>query len=462
MGSLIDAASVRHALDMGGARYAQGAPLKLLLAGYSGTRNTGADVRVEEMIRQIRTVLGDEHVELSILTIDPALSAGYFRTVRQVRLPYVFPKFLFDECPKHHGVIACEGSMFKSKFATALSVMMGGALGLAAAEGKLSVGYGAEAGQMIPDLRGFVRKHCKHSLIICRNEPSRKLLEGMGIRTRGGTDTAWTFEPAPLSHGQARLRACGWDGVQKLLVLCPINPFWWPTRPDLVKAAARLLGGQFQGEHYKSIYFHEWSEAAAERYDAYLEAMAEAANVFARERGAFVAVVGTEMLDRPACEDLARRLSVKAPVLVSDELDMYELVSVLRNASLLVSSRYHAIVTSMPGGVPSLGVTMDERIQNLMHDRGHADLLLRVDEDGLGDKLVAALRRLERDAERVRGEVLAFVPGQIRTMGQMGMDLLDEVQRLHPEFPVRDVPRSFEHYIPKLSPQLADLMGRHA
>jgi polysaccharide pyruvyl transferase WcaK-like protein len=190
--------------------------------------------------------------------------------------------------------------------------------------------------------------------------------------------------------------------------------------------------------------------------------MAEAANVFAREHGAFVAVVGTEMLDRRACEDLAARLEAPAPVLASDEIDMYELVSVLRNASLMVSSRYHAIVTSMPAGVPSLGVTMDERIANLMHDRGHADLLLRVDEEGLADKLVTALRKLERDAERIRRDLFAYVPGQIRLMGQMGMDLVDEVRRVYPELPSRDVPRSFEHFIPPLSPDLQRLMGEHA
>jgi polysaccharide pyruvyl transferase WcaK-like protein len=319
---------------------------------------------------------------------------------------------------------------------------------------------------MVAELRAFVRKHCKQSLIICRNEPSRSLLEGMGIRTRGGTDTAWTFEPAPRARGRERLRACGWDGVQKLVVVCPINPFWWPAKPDLLKAAAYGLGGQFRAERYKAVdtalYFHSWSDGAAERYQAYLDALAEAAGTFAQERGAFLAVVGTEMLDRAACEDLAARLPVPAPVLVSDEIDMYELVSVLRNASLLVSSRYHAIVTSMPGGVPSIGVTMDERIHNLMHDRGHPDLLLRVDEPGLAEKLVDALRRLDRDAERIRRDVLAFVPGQIRLMGQMGMDLQDELQRVYPQFPVRKVPRSFEHFIPPLSSELQRLMGEYA
>jgi len=462
MGGLIDAAAVRYALDLGRPRYVPGAPLKLLFAGYSGTRNTGSDVRVEEMLRQFRTILGEDHVELSVLTIDPALSAGYFRGVRQVQLPTLFPKFLFDECGKHDGVVACEGSMFKSKFANALSVMMAGALGLAAVENKLSVGYGAEVGDMLPALRDFVRKRCKQSLIICRNEPSRRLLEGMGIRARGGADTAWTFEPAPLARGKQLLRAAGWDGAQKLLVICPINPFWWPTKPDLLKAAAHKFGGQFRAEHYKSFYFHEWSDEAAVRYDVYLEGLSQTARAFAQERGAYVVIVGTEMLDRQACEDLAARLPVPAPVLVSDELDMYDLVSVLRNASLLVSSRFHAMVTSMPEGVPSIGVTMDERIQNLMEDRGHADFLFRVDDPALGDRLLPALRRLDREAERIRHETLAFVPGQIRRMGEMGMDLVDELQRVYPEFPLRERPRTYEHFIPSLSPGLQRLMGEHA
>lgn len=461
MESFIEAHAVRNALDLGTSRYEPGKPLRLLLAGYCGVRNTGADVRVEEMLRQLRTILGTD-AELSVLSIDRALTAGYFRGVRQVRLPDLFPKALFDECARQHGVVACEGSMFKSKFTNALSVMMAGALGLAAVEGKLSVGYGAEAGDMVPALKGFVRKHCRSSLVICRNEPSRSILEGMGIRTSSGTDTAWTFEPAPPERGAALLREAGWDGRQKLLVLCPVNPYWWPVRPDLLKAAAHFIGGQFAGEHYRSFYFHEWSEAAQQRFERYLDAMAEAAAAFAEESGAFTVVIGTEMLDRPACEALARRLPSAAPVLVSDQFDMYELVSMLRNASLLVSSRYHAIVTSMPGGVPSIGVTMDERIHNLMHDRGHADLLLRVDDDGLGERLLDALRLLDRDAERVRQQVLRFVPAQVRMMGQMGIDFADELARVYPHFAQRAVPRSYEYFIPPLSASLQRLMGEYA
>jgi hypothetical protein len=45
-----------------------GSKLKLLFAGYNGTRNTGSDVRVEEMIRQVRRILGDENLALSVMS----------------------------------------------------------------------------------------------------------------------------------------------------------------------------------------------------------------------------------------------------------------------------------------------------------------------------------------------------------------------------------------------------------
>ncbi|HEY2735442.1 MAG TPA: polysaccharide pyruvyl transferase family protein, partial [Polyangiales bacterium] len=444
------------------ARYVPGEPLKLLLAGYMGTRNTGSDLRVEELIRQLRTIVGDEQLELSCLTVDPALTAGYFRTVRQIRLPPLFVHFLFEECPNHHGVIACEGSMFKSKFANALSTMMAGALGMAAVEGKLSVGYGAEAGEMDESLTRFVRKHVQQSLVICRNEPSRKILEALGIRTKGGTDTAWTFDPAATEVGARHLRDAGWDGKRPVLIVCPINPFCWPAGPDLLRAAALGMFGEFRAEHFRSVYFHSWSDDRERRYHAYLDALARGVREFAKDNDAFVACVGMEALDRNACEELAERLPFGAPLFISDQHDMYTLVSILRQADLLVSSRFHAMVSSMPGGVPAVGVTMDERIQNLLQDSGHSELLLRVSDTDLAARLIDTMRIAWRERERLRHDNRRFVPSQLAKLAQMGMDFEDELLRVYPEFPRRNVTRSLENYLPKLSPNLIGLMEAHA
>src|SRR5262249_39190049 len=208
------------------------------------------------MLRQIRHILGSEKVDFTAMTFNFDRSRGYFEDTSQVLLPDIFPPFLAHEVPQHHGVVACEGSMFKSKFANALTTMMIGSLGIAAAENKLSVGYGGEAGHMDPPIRRMGARFCKDSLIITRNQESRTVLRDLGVPTDLGTDTAWPFAPAPMGFGRKVLRDSGWDGSKAVLVVCPINPFEWPVRASIGKLVANKLSGAYKESHYRGPYFH--------------------------------------------------------------------------------------------------------------------------------------------------------------------------------------------------------------
>ena len=148
----------------------------------------------------------------------------------------------------------------------------------------------------------------------------------------------------------------------------------------------------------------------------------------------FPVLVAMEMLDRDACERVAEKLG-GAPVFASDQFNMYEIVSILRAADRMVSSRYHAIVTSMPAGVPSAGVTMDERIRNLMRERGHEHLLMRVDEPDLGDKIVDALRALDAEADEVRDAMGRTVARNLQLMARMGVYFEEQVRAAIRNFP---------------------------
>jgi polysaccharide pyruvyl transferase WcaK-like protein len=434
-----------------------GEKLKLLFAGYNGTRNTGADVRVEEMLRQIRHILGADNVDLSVMSQSFDLSRGYFAGTRQVKLPDIFPPFLYREVPRHDGVVACEGSMFKSKFANALTTMMIGSLGIAAAMNKLSVGYGAEAGAMDPMLARMVRRYCGQSLIITRNEESLAVLSKLGVPTELGTDTAWTFEPLGPDYGRQVLREVGWDGAKPVLVVCPINPFWWPVRPSLFKLAARTLTGAYKESQYRTVYFHNWGPKAAAAYNHYLAALSSAVDAFRKRTGVFVILVAMERLDSKACHHMTARLE-GVPVLTSDDYDMYQLVSILRACHMMVSSRYHGIVTCMPALVPSAGVTMDERIRNLMRERGHQHLLMNVDDADLEQKLLAAMETLRKEGEAVREGIGRTVARNLKVMARMGVFFEQHLQRRYPEFSIRTGIHSWEDYLPPLSPMLRKLV----
>jgi polysaccharide pyruvyl transferase WcaK-like protein len=125
---------------------------------------------------------------------------------------------------------------------------------------------------------------------------------------------------------------------------------------------------------------------------------------------------------------------------------------------MMVSSRYHGIVTSMPALVPSAGITMDERIRNLMKDRGHRELLMHVDDPDLEERTLAALEILDREGERIADGIGRTVVRNLKLMARMGVYFEEEVQRRYPEFPTRSGEWSWEDYLPPMSDSLKELV----
>lgn len=444
----------------GGASWKPGEKLRLLFAGYNGTRNTGSDVRVNEMLHQIRHVLGADNVDFSVMTQSFDRTKGYFDGTKQVFLPDVFPPFLHRETRKNHGVIACEGSMFKSKFANALTTMMIGSLGFASSENKLSVGYGAEAGHMDSLIERMCARYVRDSLVITRNPESQTVLGKLGISTELGTDTAWTFEAHPAEYGRKALRDAGWDEKTPVLVLCPIHPFVWPVKASLAKYVARVTTGAYKDSQYRTVYFHESGAGVDRKYKKYIQGYVEATKAFQQKHRVFTILVAMERLDAVACHDITAEIP-GTPIFTSDDYDMFQIVSILRQCAYMVSSRYHGIVTCMPSLVASAGVTMDERIRNLMCERGHQHLFLTVDDPNLGPKLLQVMETLVAEADSVRDGIARTVVGNLKVMARMGTILEDVVRRQYPEFPLRGGVRSWEEYLPPLSPTLVELAERY-
>jgi polysaccharide pyruvyl transferase WcaK-like protein len=457
--ALIGMARVKWMLGRG-QRWKRGEKLRLLFAGYNGTRNTGSDVRVNEMLRQIRHVLGTKNVDFSVMTQDFGRTKGYFEGTHQVHLPDVFPPMLYREVAKNHGVIACEGSMFKSKFANALTTMMIGSLGLASAENKLSVGYGGEAGQMDPLIRNMCARYVSESLVITRNTESQRLLHSLGIQAELGTDTAWTFKPHPQEYAQKVLREAGWDGKTPILVICPIHPFVWPVKASIVKYLARVTTGAYKESQYRTVYFHESGREVDRKFQAYVSGITNATKAFLQRHQVFPILVAMERLDAVACREIAAQIP-GTPVFTSDAYDMFQMVSILRACTYMVSSRYHGIVTCMPSLVASAGVTMDERIRNLMRERGHEHLFLTVDDSELEPKLLEIMETLVREREAVSEGIGRTVVRNLKMMARMGVLLEDAVRRQYPEFPLRSGVLSWEDYLPPLDESLLQLAERY-
>jgi len=443
-----------------GKRWTPGEKLKLLFAGYNGTRNTGSDVRVQESLRQLRHVLGAENVDFSVMTQNFDRTQGYFEGSHQVHLPDVYPPFLFREVHANHGVVACEGSMFKSKFANALTTMMIGSLGLASAENKLSVAYAGDAGHMDDLIEWMCARFTRESLVITRSLESQQLLSGLGVPNELGADTAWTFEPRPPEYARNTLRKAGWDEKTPILVLCPIHPFVWPVRASIAKYIARATTGAYKDSQYRTVYFFESGAEVDRKFNHYVAGYAQAAKAFLQRHKVFPILVAMERLDAVACRAIEKEIP-GTPIFTSDDYDMFELVSILRACTYMVSSRYHGIVTCMPAGVVSAGVTMDERIRNLMRERGHQHLLLNVDDPDLGPKLLDIMEKLVVEADSIRDSIGRTVVSNLKAMSRMAIFFEDELRKTYPEFPLRKGVLSWEDNLPPFSDNLRKLVEEY-
>ena len=389
------------------ARYVPGEKLKVLLAGYNGARNTGSDVRVAALAEQIRDALGPENVEISVMSFDPESTAVYFEGIaQQVSFSTIFFMPLLRACSEHHVAVLCEGSTFKSKFADALTLYSCEAAGVMRAQGKPCVAYGGEVGEMSPYLERAVRNLCSDVLFMARSSASYEAARELGLETLRGTDTAWTFDSTRGNdEAMGLLRAGGWDGNRPLIGIAPVNPYWWPVKPSVAKWMAVALGDE-RFLKFQKWYFFSWSEERNKLYQRYLDDLASAALTFARERGFQPVVFGMEKLDENASIQLAARLGGNVPVLLSKRLDGYAIGSALRTLDVLLTSRYHAQVLASGANVPTVAVSMDERLDNLADELGMpGDLLLHVGDSDLAPRILLALDYASDNRDAISAQV---------------------------------------------------------
>jgi polysaccharide pyruvyl transferase WcaK-like protein len=316
-----------------------------------------------------------------------------------------------------------------------------------------------EAGDIDPRILRLIGKNFNETFFIARTEQSADKMREFGFAARVGTDTAWIFEPAPPAWARGELEEkLGWIGDVPLLGVAVINPFWWPVRPNVKKLLLEREAKRSE-YHYDRWYFMSDSEERRARFRTYLSAVAEAVNRFAAARSCKVAIFGMEALDRFPCSELAELLEPQHHVFSSRDYDAYQMTALLRSLSMLVTSRYHAQVLAMPAGVPSIAISMDERLRNLMEELGTADsAYLRTDEPELGSRLAGMMEDVWARRASLREDILRLIPQYLDRMAGMGRELRAFIADQFPGFPLAAPPAVVRGYLPPLSDELSALV----
>ncbi|MCD7826842.1 MAG: polysaccharide pyruvyl transferase family protein [Clostridiaceae bacterium] len=396
--------------------------LRILLVGYNGARNTGADVRVAEIVKQLQKYLGKEEAQISVMTLNEENIRCYFDSgIKLVPLSPIFFVDVFRACCANHAVILCEGSTLKSKFANALTLYFCEAAGIMKNQHKPCIAYGSEAGKMDVFLERTVKRLCSDTYFIARTQNSLDQIQRLRLKGHLGTDAAWKFDSA--SHAGwavTQLRQSGWDGISPLLGIAPINPFWWPVKPSLVKwLKAKLTGAH--SLQFQLWYFFSWSKRREQQFEDYLDAIAHSVNEFAAKHSCHVVILGMERLDADACSKLSGKLANPASVFLSSDHDGYEMAAILRQMSTLITSRYHAQVLSMDARVPSVAISMDERLDNIMQELDLSQYqLLHADDTELASELKIALDYILFHQEQIKDKIGCQLASYQNTLNEMG------------------------------------------
>ncbi len=414
---------------------APGEPVRVLLAGYFGARNTGSDMRSSEIVRHMRRLLGAENVLFTALSLTDDLPPQLFPDVRAAPLTGFYPDVVAAEIGRCHAVIACEGSTFKSTFSEVLTALMAGTLGAAARAGQPALAYGAEVGSLTPRLEAYVRANAHGATIMARNPASKQRADALGLRALLGADTAWTFTPSSDATARRCLADAGWNGHDPIIAFCPVNPFWWPVRAEPATFATMQRTNAARERHYGAVFFHTDSTAERTRYRVFIAHLARALTELCARRGAFPVIVGMDRVDAAACADLAAALPVAAAVMNSGQYPAGDLIAVLRQADLLVSGRFHALVGAMPAAVPAIALAFDERVGNLLGGSG-AGRVISVEAPDLGQEIVTAADALDRAA--CRRAARRLVAGELAGMARMAAALREEFAAFAPDLAFPD------------------------
>lgn len=420
---------------------------EVFLSGYVGAGNVGAEMRVNELVRQIEHVIPGG-CRYSTLSKEREPIPGVLGTVSLLPPGGYIPNLLPAYVSSADIVVACEGSTFKSNFSDSLSAVMGGALALGRVTGRCSLAYGAEIGTISTRLEAFIREHLGDALVMCRTARSQEIGERIGCRTSLGTDTGWTFEP---KWTDAEMRDA--TGQAPYLLVCPTNPYWWPVRPDPRRAFRQDRSGIDDPLRYGSVYFHQQTREGEERYEAYLRSLAEAASAIADARGLQILILGMEALDAAACADLARLLP-GAKVRIGADHSVDFAVNLIRSAAFLISSRYHALLIALPAMVPAIGVATDERIGNLYETPHPA--VVSASSVNLRQDLIARAESL--NLSDVEFCAAATISVALPRLADMARCFCEELSSIYPSVNIRQDLAHWTDWLPRLPASVAQFV----
>jgi polysaccharide pyruvyl transferase WcaK-like protein len=377
-------------------------PPTVLLIGYNGANNTGAEALLQADLTDLRAVLGPD-ARLTVPTLNAANLRRYLDetpTLRIAPIPPVFLGAVRRLVRQHDLVVLVEGSAYMDTWTPALLWYFLWATHCAAELDKPCLAYAVDAGQLSRLDRWLVRREASRTeLIVTRAQAAAERLRAVGVSApiTATADNAFNFRPEATD---AAWLQSAWPEAAGAVGLAPVDFSRFPV-------AVRPWGRQ--QDCYRWPYYFAHSRMRQRTGQALAAGYAALADRIVERHRRPVALLAMEELDEPLAHAIQGRMRHpgQTKAFSSREHDASRMTTLLRGLDLLVTSRYHAAVLSMAAAVPQVAVGHDLRLRTLYAELGLAGELF-VSGGASPEVFAAVTERVERllaDPEPVR-EVL--------------------------------------------------------
>jgi polysaccharide pyruvyl transferase WcaK-like protein len=391
---------------------------KVLLFGYNGANNTGAEAKLLATIADMRSLLGPDAI-FTVPSLDVAKLRRYLKeddNLRIVPIPTAYKRTVRRLVRENDLTVLVEGSCYIESFTSALLDAYLWATRCAAEFRKPCIAYAVDSGQVSAASQEKIRIDASLTdLIIMRTHAGADRMRRWGVTApiEVAADTAFLFRPDPADANLLR-RELPSDGVMGIAAvdfnLFPVVPRIWGRRERC----------------YKWPFYFSWSKERREAAARLAQDFAELADWAVEEHGKAVALLCMESVDDNLALDILSRMrhADRARIFSATRYNASQMASVLRGLDLLITSRYHAGALSLEGHVPQIAIAHDVRLADLydeigmkkefFFDRNDPNLFTQVraraeklldEPNGIRDRLAQAHR--EQVARALRSKELA-------------------------------------------------------
>jgi polysaccharide pyruvyl transferase WcaK-like protein len=369
---------------------------RVLMVGYNGANNTGAEALLQSDIADVRAVLGPE-ARITVPTLNEANLRRYLAespTLRISPMPSLYFAAIRRLVDEHDLVLLVEGSTYMDSWGSPLLWAFLWATRCAAKAGKPCLAYAVDAGTLSPANQARVRRVASRTgLIVTRNAAAAERLRGWGVTAPilSTADNAFTFHTE--REDEEWLRRAWPEAARGPVGLAMVDFYLWPV---VMRPWAR------REDCYKWPYYFSRSAERSRATEALARGWAALADRIVGRYGRPVALVCMEQVDEP----LARQVQAAmvqpegARIFSAREHNASRMTTLLRRLALLATSRYHAAVLSLAAGVPQVAVGHDTRLDILYRDLGLRERWF-LDPRAAGGPAPALFAGLEARVERL-------------------------------------------------------------